>query len=99
MTNIIEFATFTLKEGVSIPDFLLISDKFNNEFLSLQKGYISRKLLFSNKMWSDLVVWKTMEDAQNAVKEFYKSAAAMEYASFMNEDNGELLHFSVKKSY
>ena len=99
MSNIIELASFYLKKEVSLPDFFLISDKFNSEFLALQKGYISRKLLVNGEKWLDLVLWETMEDAQNAVKEFYKSKPALEYASFMLENEGDLLHFSVQKSY
>ena len=45
MSNIVELVSFNLKKGVSIPDFLLVSDKFNRDFMSVQKGYISRKLL------------------------------------------------------
>ena len=55
--------------------------------------------LVDGEKWLDLVVWETMEDAQNAVKEFYNSDLALEYASFMVENEGDLLHFSVQKSY
>ena len=99
MSNVIEFATFNLKKRVSIPDFLIVSEKFHNEFLSTQKGYVSCKLLANEKGWADLVIWETMEDAKNAVKEFYKSSLAHEYASFMEENIGDLFHFSVEKSY
>ena len=99
MSNVVELASFHLKKEVSLPDFFLVSDKFNNEFLSVQKGYISRKLLVNGEKWVDLVIWETMEDAQNAVKEFYNSNLALEYASFMVENEGDLLHFSIEKSY
>ena len=42
MTNVVEFQTFKLKEGVAVSDFLSESDKFNNEFLSKQKGYLAK---------------------------------------------------------
>ena len=99
MSNVVELASFNLKEGVSLSDFFLVSEKFNNGFLSVQKGYISRKLLVNEKTWLDLVIWETMEDAQNAVKEFCNNNLAHEYGSFMLEDDGELVHFSVEKSY
>ena len=99
MSNVVELASFNLKEGVSLPDFFLASEKFNDGFLSKQKGYISRKLLVNEKTWLDLVIWETMEDAQNAVKAFCNSDLAHEYGSFMVEDDGELVHFSVEKSY
>ena len=68
MTQAVEFVTFYLKKKVTISDFLTVSDKFNNEFLSKQKGYISRQLLVDGEMWADMVVWKTMDDAKTAIK-------------------------------
>lgn len=99
MSNIVEFASFNLKKESSVPDFLLVSEKFNKLFLSLQKGYISRKLLINDELWVDLIIWETMQDAQNAVNEFYKSDTAAEYMSFIEENSGEFRHFSIKKSY
>lgn len=99
MSKVVEFATFNLKKGVSVSDFLLVSEKFNSGFLSVQKGYISRELLASKDIWADLVVWESMEDAQNAVKEFYKNSLVEEYMSFIEENSGDLLHFSVEKIY
>ncbi|MCL2116400.1 MAG: hypothetical protein FWH29_09285 [Methanobrevibacter sp.] len=99
MSNVVEFVTFKLKKGASEPDFLLVSDKFNHEFLAKQKGYISRNLLVDGEIWADLVFWETMEDAKNAVKAFRKSEAAKEYMSFLNGPSCKLLHLSVKKSY
>ena len=66
MSNVVEFASFNLKEGVSVSDFLLVSDKFNICFLSTQRGYISRKLLLAGEMWADSVLWETIEDALEA---------------------------------
>lgn len=37
MSNIVEFASFNLRKGASVSDFLLVSDKFNSIFLSMQK--------------------------------------------------------------
>ena len=100
MSNIVELVSFNLKKGVSIPDFLLVSDKFNRDFMSVQKGYISRKLLRKGNTWTDLVLWESLEDAQNAARTIYESAAATEYIAFIEaEENDELLYFSVARSY
>jgi len=93
----IEFASFNLKNGVSLPDFLLASDKMNNEFLSAQKGYISRQLLVDGDTWADLVLWETIDDARHAAGICHDSAAAVEYFSYIECD---YFHdFSIKKSY
>ena len=102
MSNVVEFASFNLKKGASVSDFLLVSDKFNSVFLSTQKGYISRKLLLVGEMWADSVLWETMEDALNALKAFNtadENAVACEYLSFMDEESIKVLHLSVERSY
>jgi hypothetical protein len=99
--NVVEFASFHLKKGVSVPDFLIVSDKFQSGFLGTQKGYISRKLLVKGEMWADLVIWETMDDVQNAMKASRKDAVAAEYLSLLKlNGKGSFCHFfNVEKSY
>ena len=100
MSNIVELISFTLKKGVSVSDFLLVSDQFNQDFMAAQKGYISRKLLLNGNTWTDLVLWESLEDAQNAAKAIYESAIGAEYIAFIeDEENDELAYFSVEKNY
>lgn len=99
MPNVIEFASFNLKKGVSVSDFLLVSDKFNQEFLSIQKGYISRKLLLGGELWADYVLWETMEDALMAFKTAEEDALACKYISYMDEESIKVLHLPVVRSY
>lgn len=96
MSIAVEFVSFTLKEGTSIPAFLRASDIMNDVFLSLQKGYISRKLLVDGETWADLVLWETMDDAQNAAKSAGDASAA-EYFTFI--ENVNFHDFSIEKSY
>ena len=67
MYETVEFASFRLKDGFSVQDFLEASDKFSRDFISLRKGFVSRKLLRCGDMWSDFVVWETLTDAQSAL--------------------------------
>jgi len=83
MPNAVEFSYFSLKNGSSVSDFLLVSDKFNRGFLSKQKGSITRKLLCDSDIWADNVLWETMEDVRNAFKAADEDAIAREYLSFM----------------
>ncbi|WP_312372935.1 hypothetical protein [Lachnoclostridium sp.] len=99
MANTVEFASFNLKKGASVPEFLLVSDRFNSIFLSKQKGYISRKLLCDGEMWADSVLWETMEDVHRAYKNADVDAAACEYLSFMDEQSVKVLFLPVEKSY
>ena len=97
MPNVVEFVTFTLKNGVAVSDFLLASDKCNSGFLSAQNGYIARKLIVKDEVWADWVLWATMEDAQAAMNAENENDAAQEYFSFI--ENCDMRHFSVERSY
>jgi hypothetical protein len=99
MPNAVEFVSFNLKKGASVPDFLLASEKMNSGFLFTRKGYISRKLLVDGEMWADWVLWETMEDALNAAKAFGEHDVDREYMSFIDEKSVDMRHFSVEKSY
>ena len=97
MPNAVEFVSFNLRKGKSVSDFLLVSDKFNREFLSRQKGYLSRKLLVDGKKWADCVLWETVEDVQNAYKVASEDTVACEYVSFMIGISGRI--YSTEKEY
>jgi hypothetical protein len=55
--NAIIMTSYKLKEGVSVPDFILAADKFHEVFVSKQKGVICCKLLEGDDgMWADYSV-------------------------------------------
>ncbi|MCL2863025.1 MAG: hypothetical protein FWE54_02910 [Methanimicrococcus sp.] len=105
MSNVVEFVTFKLKKGVSEQQFLEASDELNVNFLALQKGYISRKLIRTGETWADIVLWETMDDAMNAMTEANKRASAvpcpkyLDYLFSIEEDSCDLKHLNVVKSY
>jgi len=100
MDNVTEIVSFKLKEGVSEEEFLIASDEFNANFLSLQKGYIYRKLLKKEDTWTDIVLWKTMEDAMNAIKAAEKANPDdVQYFYYIEENSCEMEHLTVMKSY
>ena len=68
MSNVVEVSTFVLKNGVSEQDFLTVSEKFNSEFMSKQKGFLSSTLLKKDGKYLELDVWATIEDLENARK-------------------------------
>lgn len=100
MSNAIEIASFNLKEGLSVSDFMIVSDRFQSEFLAKQKGYISRKLLVKDDMWADLIVWETADDFPKANEAARDNSAAVEYLSCLMSAKGSFFHlFTVEKSY
>ena len=102
MANIAEFQSFKLKEGVAASDFLLASDRFNSEFLSKQKGYISYKVLSNGDIWYDLLVWENAENIQAAAQAYkaYEAGTDKHYISFIDEQTqSNLLQLRVEKDY
>ena len=68
MPNVVEISTFVLKDGVSKQDFLSVSEKFNNEFMLQQKGFMSSTLFEKDGKYLEFDIWATMEDVENARK-------------------------------
>ena len=68
MSVIVEVSNFVLKDGVSEQDFLSVSEQFNREFMSRQKGFISSTLLEKDGKYLELDVWASMDDLENARK-------------------------------
>ena len=68
MSHIVEVSTFVLKEGISEQDFLSVSERFNCEFMSQQKGFISSTLLKKDDKYLEFDVWATMDDFKSARK-------------------------------
>ncbi len=99
MSKAIWFITYTLKENVSIEEFLLASKRCNDEVLSKQKGFISWKVLRDGDTWVDLVEWETAEDAKNGETAGGSNPAAREFYSFINMKSCKLQPFSVEESY
>ena len=100
MNNAVFFCSFKLKEGASVPDFLIAAQKLNNEYISKQKGYISWKQLVDGDTWADFLTFETLED----VKNFEANSAnagelAMNFFSFVNLESCKVNYFSVERSY
>ncbi|MBI3584022.1 MAG: hypothetical protein HY096_08755 [Nitrospinae bacterium] len=66
---IIEWAPFTVANGVDDATLIATSEALQNQFLSKQRGFIKRELLKGkDNQWVDVVYWNSKEDAEQAVK-------------------------------
>jgi hypothetical protein len=101
----IEFATFTLAEGVDESMLIAASDALQMEFLSQQKGFIKRDLVrVADGKWADVIYWESRESVEQAMQTAPNHPAALNYFRLM-ENTGEsdpsaaLTLMSVAKSY
>jgi hypothetical protein len=99
MSNAIMFISYGLVKGASVPDFLLASETFNNEYMSKEKGYISWKQLSGGETWVDLLTWETMEDAQRVLEPSGTNDLAEKFYSFIDMDSCIVQLFTVERSY
>ena len=93
--------TYKLKDGVSVPDFLLAIENLIKEYVSKQKGYVSFMLLTENDTWVDSVTFESM-DTLNAFLELSQNGRnelAEKFYSFLNFDTCKSNIYSVVKSY
>jgi len=86
MSNVVFSNNYKLRDGVSVPDFLIAIEQLIKEHVSKQKGYISFQLLTEGDTWVDSVTFETMDDlnaflesSQNNSNEF-----AEKFYSFLN---------------
>ncbi len=99
MPNAVWFISYKLIEGSSVPDFLVASEKVNNEILSRQKGFISWKVLVDGDTWVDLVTWETMEDAIHGETAGAANPNAQKFYSFIDPNSLYNQCFLVEKEY
>ena len=101
MAHILEMPAFLIKTGVSEADLLRAHEKFNREFMAKQEGYVSHKLVRSGDRWFDIAVWESIEAKDKASKDIYKSSAASEYISLIDQvgTDDDIPLFSVVRYY
>lgn len=100
----LEWAPFSLKEGVSEAEILKASENLQTEFLCQQKGFIRRELLKgADNQWVDLVYWENREAAEQAAKNAANSPACFKYFALMDADHNNpgagVFHYDQIKTY
>jgi heme-degrading monooxygenase HmoA len=101
---VIEVATIRLEPGRTEADLLEASERFQNEFLAAQPGFLSRDLVRrENGEFADIVRWESMEAAAAIMEKVAHSQACLRYFSVMAtnpEDPTEgVAHYGVIATY
>ena len=95
-----ETSQFKTKQGISEDAFLNASQKAQDEFLSKCEGFISRELLKSEDgTWMDIVHFKTMEDAQEAMQKFVGHPSTKAFEEAIDPATAQMRHFEVAMKY
>lgn len=89
--KIVEIATIKLLPGKTEQDLLRASEKFQRDFVSGLKGFISRELVHvKDNEYADIVRWESIEDAKAVLNQEMSSDACMEFFSLMEMDETNL---------
>lgn len=103
--TVVEWAPFTLAQGVDEAALLAASDALQEAFLAGRPGFVRRELLRgSDGQWVDLVEWESEEAAARAVEDAARSEACFRYFRIMAgadqaEPGAGVLHFARVKAY
>ena len=90
--------TFKLKDGVLTDDFLLASDKVQEDFVSKCKGFVNRQLMTIDGVWTDWIVWETLPDAINSMNNSSENEATTAFISLIGETIEHKL-YPLERSY
>ncbi len=102
---VIEFASFTLAEGVDESMLMTASDALHTEFLLRQKGFIKRELVrLGDGKWADVLYWDSKESVERAMQEAPQNPAALRYFQLMantgqDDPAAAMMLMSVVRSY
>jgi hypothetical protein len=83
-TPTIEWAPFTLAEGVDEAALLAASEALQRDFLSKQRGFLHRELLKgSDGQWVDMIYWESRDAVRQAMDKVETSAVCQSYFTLM----------------
>lgn len=105
MTNhVVEWAPFSVREGVAEAALIAASEKLQREFLAGQDGFVRRELVKGQgRSYVDLVWWNSMETAEAAMTKVMESAVCREYFALMEPHQADagagVLHFRSLRTY
>ena len=99
MANVASYHSYKLKEGVSVPDFLLSMETLIKEFVSKQKGFISFQHLVEGDTWVDFLVFETIDDLEAFASICGKSELARKCLAFGDSSTLKSHVFSIVQSF
>lgn len=85
---VVEMAPFLVAKGVTDETLIEASKILENDFLSLQKGFIKKELVKGHdSFWIDVVYWASESDARAATKNASESNECYSYFQLMDPDH------------
>jgi len=93
--TIIEMVLFNINDGISKKEAQKSITQLN-QFVSQQKGFISRKTSVSeDNQFLDIVYWADLESAENASEKAMKNPETLEIFKIIKEEGMIFKHYSI----
>ena len=101
MSNVVFFNSYKLKDGASVPDFLVAVENLSKGYISKQEGYVSFNLLADDDAWADSVTFETMDhlNAFMAASETDMNELAGKFYEFLDFNTCISKIYIVKQSF
>jgi hypothetical protein len=104
MHEVLEYAQFSLRPGVSDDQLQEAAHSLTEGFLKQQPGYLRRELVkLDGRTYADLIWWRRHDEASAAMEKAMKSPACAAYFGIMDlnpDDPGEAVrHYAVVARY
>ena len=91
--------SFKLKKGVSQEDFIKATKKLHDEIIAKAKGFVSWEQYLQGDVWTDFVVWESMEDANKGTTAAEGSEQAKTFYAMIQMNTCKALISSLVKKY
>jgi hypothetical protein len=96
MQKVFEIVSYSLNDNQKESEFLIASDKMQNEVMPKTKGFIGRKVLKNTDgLFCDIVMWQSMVDAQNAMQTVMQNQTCLKMFAFIDENSITMDHFNI----
>lgn len=102
--HVVEWAPFSVREGVAEAALIAASEKLQRDFLARQDGFVRRELVKGqDRNYVDLVWWNSMDSAEAAMSKVMESTVCREYFALMEPHQADagagVLHFQSVRTY
>ena len=84
MAHVHVYHSYKLIEGKSEQDFLRVAEQLSNDSVLKAKGFISWTCLKDDDLWSDILVYESMDDFLNTKESIEKNPLVDEFCSFID---------------
>lgn len=94
--TIVEVTTFSLKTTANKQIFNNLDSKVEDDFTSKQPGFIKRESgVDENDVYTVIVYWKTMADAEASMNKFMGDASVADYASMIEGSSMKMNRYTI----